>query len=102
MKIHRISSGLRFTCDRTMDGRVRDCNPYKVARSLRLGPNACVARRLALDEAVDLYLDHVKVERGLAAHTLDAYGRDLARAVAFLADRGRAEVDEVTALDLTD
>jgi integrase/recombinase XerD len=61
-----------------------------------------MARRLALDEAADLYLDHVKVERGLAAHTLDAYGRDLSRANGFLAARGRSDVDEVTALDLTD
>jgi len=38
-----------------------------------------MARRLRLDEAVDLFLDHIKVERGLARLTLDAYGRDLAR-----------------------
>jgi integrase/recombinase XerD len=61
-----------------------------------------VARRLALDEAVDLFLDHVKVERGLAAHTLDAYGRDLARTVAFLTGRGRADVDDVTPVDIAD
>jgi integrase/recombinase XerD len=61
-----------------------------------------MARRLALDEAVDLYLDHVKVERGLAAHTLDAYGRDLARASGFFAERGRIDVDDVTPLDVTD
>jgi integrase/recombinase XerD len=61
-----------------------------------------MARRLALDEAVDLYLDHLKVERGLAVHTIDGYGRDLARLVAFLAARGRCDVDDVTAADLTD
>jgi integrase/recombinase XerD len=61
-----------------------------------------MARRLSLDEAVDLFLDHVKVERGLARLTLDAYGRDLARFTAFLAARGRAEVDDVTPLDVTD
>jgi integrase/recombinase XerD len=61
-----------------------------------------MARRLALDEAVDLYLDHLKVERGLARHTLDSYGRDLARLGAFLADRGRQDVDDVTELDITD
>ncbi|MBS1123955.1 MAG: hypothetical protein H6Q90_6183, partial [Deltaproteobacteria bacterium] len=36
-----------------------------------------MARRLRLDEAADLYLDHLKVERGLARNTLDGYGRDL-------------------------
>jgi integrase/recombinase XerD len=61
-----------------------------------------MARRLSLDEAVDLYLDHLKVERGLALHTLDGYGRDLARFAAFLARRGRADVDDVTPLDVTD
>jgi integrase/recombinase XerD len=61
-----------------------------------------MARRLSLDEAVDLYLDHLKVERGLARHTLDGYGRDLARFIAFLTARGRAEIDDVTPLDVTD
>jgi hypothetical protein len=32
-----------------------------------------VARTLEIDRAVDLYLDHCKVERGLAANTLDGY-----------------------------
>jgi integrase/recombinase XerD len=61
-----------------------------------------MARRLALDEAVDLFLDHVKVERGLSIHTLDGYGRDLNRLSQFLADRGRADVDDVDANDITD
>ncbi|HEX2688620.1 MAG TPA: site-specific integrase, partial [Kofleriaceae bacterium] len=61
-----------------------------------------MARRLSLDEAVDLFLAHLKVERGLARLTLDAYGRDLARFTAFLAARGRADVDDITPLDVTD
>lgn len=61
-----------------------------------------MARRLALDEGVDLFLDHLKVERGLARNTLEAYGRDLARFVAFLAARGRADVDDIAPLDITD
>ena len=61
-----------------------------------------MARRLALDEAVDLYLDHLKVERGLSKHTLDAYGRDLARFVGFVIARGRSDVDDVTQPDVTD
>jgi integrase/recombinase XerD len=61
-----------------------------------------MARRLPLDEAVDMFLDHLKVERGLARLTLDSYGRDLARLGAFLADRGRQDVDDVTELDITD
>ena len=61
-----------------------------------------MARRLPLDEAVDLYLDHLKVERGLARHTLESYSRDLTRLMAFLDVRGRADVDDVTELDITD
>lgn len=61
-----------------------------------------MARRLALDEAVDLFLDHVKVERGLARHTIEAYARDLSRFVGFLSERGRSDVDDVTTLDATD
>jgi integrase/recombinase XerD len=61
-----------------------------------------VARRLSLDDAVDMFLAHLKVERGLARLTLDAYGRDLARFTAFLVERGRTEVDDITPLDITD
>jgi len=61
-----------------------------------------MARSLALDDGVDLFLDRVKVERGLSRHTVEAYARDLARLVRFLADRGRVVVDDVTATDLTD
>jgi integrase/recombinase XerD len=43
----------------------------------------------------DAYLDHLRVERRLAAHTLDSYARDLAALTAFAA--GRAE--RVDALD---
>jgi integrase/recombinase XerD len=59
-------------------------------------------RSLELDRAVDLFLDHLKVERGLSTHTIDGYGRDLARWLAFLVERGRAAVGEVTPADLTD
>jgi integrase/recombinase XerD len=61
-----------------------------------------MARRLPLDEGIDMFLDHCKVERGLSIHTLDGYGRDLSRLGHFLADRGRADVDDVTPADITD
>ena len=61
-----------------------------------------MARRLGLDEARDLYLDHLKVERGLARHTLEAYGRDLGKLVELATRRGRTDVDDVTAADITD
>ena len=34
---------------------------------------------LGLDSAVDLYLDHLKIERGLSRNTLSAYAGDLAK-----------------------
>jgi integrase/recombinase XerD len=61
-----------------------------------------MARRLSVDEAVDLFLDHLKVERHLSPNTLDGYGRDLAKLGQFLTARGRADVDDVTAGDITD
>jgi integrase/recombinase XerD len=50
-----------------------------------------VAGRAAGIEAE--YLDHLRVERGLAAGTLLAYGRDTARLRAFAAGRGREVLD---------
>ncbi|WP_432564543.1 site-specific tyrosine recombinase XerD [Kineococcus sp. SYSU DK003] len=53
----------------------------------------------ALWTAVQDYLGHLGVERGLSANTLGAYRRDLARYVRFLTARGvddPAQVDEAT------
>jgi integrase/recombinase XerD len=61
-----------------------------------------VPAALDLDRACDLYLDHLKVERHLSPHTLDGYGRDLARLRRFLIDRGRAGPGDVTPLDVAD
>ena len=49
----------------------------------------------SLDVAIDLFLDHVKVERGLARNTVLAYGRDLA---AFRRHAARAGVTEAEAV----
>jgi integrase/recombinase XerD len=50
----------------------------------------------ALEGAVGRYLDHLAVERGLATHTLAAYGRDLRRYVGFLSARGIVDPEDVT------
>ena len=51
-------------------------------------------------EAVDRYLRHVAVERGLSANTTAAYRRDLALWTDHLAGLGRERVDEVLPADV--
>jgi integrase/recombinase XerD len=45
--------------------------------------------------ALRTYLDHLAVERGLAANTLTSYRRDLRRYVEFLDERGVTDLDQV-------
>jgi len=56
----------------------------------------------ALDRSVDSYLDFLATNRGLARNTLDAYGRDLAALVGFLAGRSKREPCAVGSEDLVD
>lgn len=50
--------------------------------------------------AIDQYLAHLAVERGLSGNTLAAYRGDLARYAAHLEARGRATVDQVVEDDV--
>jgi integrase/recombinase XerD len=52
--------------------------------------------------AIEGYLQHLTVERGLAANTVQAYRRDLRRYEAALAARGRASLAEVTEADVAE
>jgi integrase/recombinase XerD len=54
----------------------------------------------ALVAALDGYLAHLTVERGLSRNTLAAYRRDLGRYAAFLADAGRTAPDQVAEADV--
>lgn len=53
-----------------------------------------------LARAVEQYLDHLAVERGLSGNTLAAYRRDLARYTGFLGARGCGGPGEVTEADV--
>jgi len=46
------------------------------------------------------FLDHLSLERGLSPRTLDAYGRDVGRLIAFLREQGVERPGEATAAHL--
>ena len=48
-----------------------------------------MAKKRATDSELALFLDMLIAERGAAAHTIEAYTRDLAAFLAFLAARAR-------------
>ena len=54
-----------------------------------------MASARSLDAALDGFLAHAAVERGLAPRTIEAYGRDLARFAAYLVRAGVAGVGAV-------
>ncbi|MEP9395536.1 site-specific tyrosine recombinase XerD [Gordonia sp. VNQ95] len=55
---------------------------------------------VGIDDTVARYLDHLTVERGVAANTLASYGRDLGRYRRYLSDRGIADLGEVREQDV--
>jgi integrase/recombinase XerD len=59
------------------------------------------SRRQAIGSVVAAYLDHLAVERGVAANTLASYRRDLARYVEFLAAQAVVTIDAVEATQVT-
>lgn len=65
-------------------------------------PQYSVARAPNFDRGVDLYLQHLKVERSLRPNTIEAYSRDLARLGRFLSEDKLDRVDRVSQADLTD
>ncbi|KAA1416000.1 site-specific tyrosine recombinase XerD [Nocardioides humilatus] len=55
-----------------------------------------------IDRAVRTYLDHLSIEKGLAANTLTSYRRDLRRYREFLAQAGIESLDAITEATVTD
>ncbi len=66
-----------------------------------LPPSPPAAPPTALGRAVDTYLDHLVVERGVAANTLKSYRRDLRRYAAWCTGRGLGDPDRVTEADVS-
>ena len=56
----------------------------------------------AVERAARGWLDHLDVERGVAANTLKSYRRDLARYAAYLAARGVDDPAAVTEAHVSD
>lgn len=57
---------------------------------------------MELERAVETYLRHVALERGLSDHTSAAYRRDLTVYVAWLRERGVTTIDAVTPAHIAD
>ncbi|MGH3420931.1 MAG: site-specific integrase, partial [Streptosporangiaceae bacterium] len=53
-------------------------------------------------QAIQGYLQHLVVERGLAANTVESYRRDLRRYESSLAGRGKARLGDVTPADVAE
>lgn len=49
-----------------------------------------------MDSLLDLFMNYITVERGLAKNTLEAYGRDLSRYLEFLEGQKLAEPGQIT------
>jgi len=60
-----------------------------------VSPAATSAPRAPLQRAVQGWLDHLRVERGVSRHTVQAYRRDTRRYLAFLAERGVQDPQQV-------
>jgi integrase/recombinase XerD len=55
-----------------------------------------------VDDQLQGYLDHLTIERGVAANTLSSYRRDLRRYVGHLTARGIDDIGKVAEADVTD
>src|SRR5579859_5852369 len=61
-----------------------------------------MATSQTVSAAVRAYLEHLGVERGLAANTIESYQRDLRRYCAALAGRGKGRLGDVTPADVAE
>jgi integrase/recombinase XerD len=53
-----------------------------------------------MDHAVQMFVDHLKVERRLSPHTVAAYAQDVGAFVTFAVGRGRTQIGDVQPIDI--
>lgn len=76
--------------------------PAEIRRNLvGMRERAYGDERMDLFQAVDAYLDHLRVERGLAGNTVAAYATDLARLASFAQEQGVLEAKALDAVTIT-
>ena len=68
----------------------------------RPSPRSSASQVVAASEAIRGYLQHLAVERGLAANTVESYRRDLRRYESVLAQHGKARLADVTPADVAE
>lgn len=56
--------------------------------------------KIGLDQAIQQFLDHIKIERELGRATVQAYGQDLAAFASFVIGRGVTQAGQVRTLDV--
>jgi integrase/recombinase XerD len=81
-------------------GGVRCPEGRVVVTTAQGGSRAAV--RPALDGQVQGYLDHLTIERGVAANTITSYRRDLRRYAEYLTERGIGDLRNVSEVDVSD
>ena len=91
-------------CDPSMHrgptGRHRSAQEGSLMTTLRRSSRPLLPT--ALDDQLQGYLDHLTIERGVAANTLSSYRRDLRRYAEHLTLRGIDDLGKVTETDVSD
>jgi integrase/recombinase XerD len=80
-----------------LEQEVQNVSAHSRARNLRVGGGGrtITVVSLAIDLAIQQFLDHLRVERELSVATVAAYGSDLAAFARFVVDRGINETNAV-------
>src|SRR5699024_7207557 len=89
-----MCAGAHFSCRRTRGATMSALSLLLDARNL--GSELSVN----LDDAIQRYIDYIRIERGLSDNTVQAYARDLAALSQWLYDQKIGDVSSVSIQDL--